>query len=281
MHWLGRRLGYRKLEDWYHIKTDDFRQNHGASVLESHWHSSAIAAVMECFPEHDWKEWLFDSAPRNFWGDHNNRRRYMQWLREQLGYRGAVDWYQVSNQDFRDHKGGAFLLHYDSTVSAAAMDYMPRYDWKEWLFSRTPKGFWLIKKNRRRYMQWLADRLDFKRPSDWYGVTDKDFKQNSGGELLKLFGSSPMAVVMDCYPSRTWHEWMFARVPVGFWEKPENRLRYVEWVGKRLRINRREDWSKVRRKDLCDNFGGALLARYRSYTDLLSESVPGLQAGSE
>ena len=277
MRWLGRQLGFRKPDDWYHITTNDFKRNHGSSVLATHWGWSAITAVKACFPDEDWKDWLFDTAPRHYWHDHKNHRRYMKWLGEQLGYRSAADWYQVTNQDFKDHKGGAFLISYNSTVSAAVMAYKSSYDWKEWLFSKTPKGFWHLKKCRRRYMRWLADRLGFEHANDWYGVTDKDFKQNFGQELLRLF-DSPMAVVKDYYPRRTWYEWMFARVPIGFWEDPQNRLRYVEWLGKQLRIKRPTDWSNVRHRDIREHYGGSLLARYRSYTDLLSECVPGYKA---
>ena len=160
--------------------------------------------------------------PRYFWQDRKNHRRYMKWLGEQLGYRSAADWYHVTNQDFKDHNGGAFVLQYNSTVSAAVMAYKPSYDWKEWLFSTTPNKFWHLKKNRQRYMQWLAGRLGFEHPRDWYGVRDRDFRQNSGNALLKLFGNSPMAVVMDCYPRRTWYEWMFARVP-----RPSGMIRQI------------------------------------------------------
>jgi hypothetical protein len=83
---------------------------------------------------------------------------------------------------------------------------------------------------------------------------------------------------MSGYPNHRWHEWMFARVPGGFWEDPDNRLRYVQWLGKRLRIRHREGWANVGRAEFCDNFGGALLARYRSYAELLAECVPRLLA---
>ena len=276
MRWLGRQLGFRKHDDWYHITTNDFKRNHGATVLSDHWGSSAIIAVKECFPDKVWHDWLFDTAPRRYWHDRRNHRRYMKWLGEKLGYRSAADWYQVTNQDFKDHKGGAFLNCYNNTVSAAVMAYKPRYDWKEWLFRVTPKGFWHLRKNRLRYVRWLANRLGIERASDWYRVTDNDFKQNCGQELLRLFGS-PMAILKDCYPRKTWYEWMFARVPVGFWEEPRNRLRYVRWLGKRLRIKRPADWSNVRQRDIRAHYGGALLARYGSYTDLLTECVPGYE----
>jgi hypothetical protein len=33
------------------------------------------------------------------------------------------------------------MLRYDGTVSLAIMSHLPNYDWKEWLFDWTPKGF--------------------------------------------------------------------------------------------------------------------------------------------
>jgi hypothetical protein len=276
VRWLGRQLGYRNRTDWYYVKTDDFKRNGGGSPLTSQWKDSAIVAVMEAFPDYEWKEWLFEIAPRSFWRERVNRHRYLQWLGERLGYRTPSDWYQVTNQDFEDHKGRGCLVYYNSTVSAAVMDFLPHYDWKEWLFSRTPKDFWRVRKNRVRYIVWLAARLEYKRPRDWYQVTADAFIENCGRELLRLFGQSPMAVVMDAYPRTRWHEWMFARVPAGFWEDPKNRLRYVEWLGTKLRIRRREDWARVGRIDICENYGGALLLRYHSYTELLDECVPQL-----
>jgi hypothetical protein len=106
MRWLGQRLGFRRKESWYHVSTDDFKQNFGATPLMMHWQHSAIAVVKEAFPEHDWKEWLFDIAPCYFWRNPINRRRYMGWLGEQLGYRTPDDWYRVTNVDFQCHKGG-------------------------------------------------------------------------------------------------------------------------------------------------------------------------------
>ena len=276
MKWLGQRLGYRKPEDWYRITTDDIIHNHGGGVLTQYWHDSAVLGVMQCFPDYDWKEWLFGVSPRYFWRDSKNRRRYMKWLGHQLGYRRTADWYQVTNQDFRDHNCRSFLIYYNSTVSAAVMDYEPSYDWKEWLFSRTPMGFWHNRSNRQRYMRWLASKLGVVCPSDWYGVIDEEVRRNHGKELLRLFDHSLIEVVRDTDLRRTWHEWMFARVPQGFWDQPENRLRYIAWLGKRLKFTRPEDWSRIRRSDFSDNYGGGLLSRYRCYSELLAECIPKL-----
>ena len=270
--WLGQRLGYRKLDDYYRIRTIDFKTNRGSGALLHCWGSSAVTAVMETFSEHAWREWLFVSCPRSFWADRSNHRRYMKWLAEQCGINKPGDWYQITNRDFRTHKGGAFLLHYDSTISDAVKAYLPEIKWNEWQFGKTPKGFWDDRANRVRYMKWLGKRLGCRKLDDWYAVTRKDFEQNFGNQLMKHYNGSPLAAAMDCFSNHNWLEWKFARVPVGFWKKKANRERYLVWLEKQLKIRKSEDWNKVRRADLKDNFGGGLLAMYQSIEMLLKKS---------
>ncbi len=279
VRWLGQRLGFCKPEDWYRITTDDFKRNRGAGILQQHWRSSAIGAVKECYPDYDWKDWLFKVSPRRFWQDPKNHRRYMKWLGRQLGIRRPSDWYRVSNRDFRDNSGGAFLIHYDSTVSQAIMSYLPNYDWKPWMFDKTPKGFWHEKKNRRRYMIWLGKRLRLKSTTDWYSVTEHDFEANYGNQFLRLYRRSPIAAVRDYLPRGTWNEWTFARVPAGFWDNPANRKRYLRWLGKKLKFKRPRDWHRVKAREFRANCGGGLLARYHSYIDLLKECFPKFKRG--
>lgn len=280
MWWLGQRLGFKKIEDWYRVTTNDFKAHRGAGVLYAYWNSSAIAAVQETFPDYDWNEWLFRQAPLRFWGDRRNHRRYMHWLAKQLKIRRPQDWYRVSNADFEAHKGGAFLLEYNSTISAAIMAYLPRYDWKEWLFSGTPKGFWDVRRNRRRYLEWLGAQLGYKKPDDWYAITQHDFYAHRGIQFLKLYNSSPMAAVKELLPKRPWKEWMFARVPVTFWDDPQNRRRYLRWLGQRLGFKKSGDWRRIRRHHFLENCGGGLLAQYASYLDLLKEYTPPGKAAS-
>jgi hypothetical protein len=250
--------GFRKVEDWYRISTDDFKRNHGGSVLALCWGSSAIIAVKEGFPNHDWKEWLFRMTPLRFWKDPRNHRRYMRWLGQELGIRRPSDWYGVSHQDFVRHSGGGFLLCYDCTASLAIMSHLPNYDWKEWLFEPTPKGFWHKKSNRRRYMNWLGKRLDYKSLSDWYHVTNTDCAGNDGTQFLKLYRGSPIKALEDCFPSYKWNEWMFARVPFGFWDKAENRRRYIRWLATKVKIKTPKDWRKVGATDTQCRWAGFL-----------------------
>lgn len=273
--WLARKLRFRWMEDFYRITHEDVKRHCGQGLAQSAWGASAVVGVKECFPEYDWKEWLFVCAPRNFWKDKTNHRRYMDWLGRQLGCRRPEDWYGVTTRDFQRHKGGSFLLHYRCSVSEAIMSYLPDFEWKEWLFVSAPNAFWTSRKNRHRYLKWLGERLGYKRWTDWYALKGDDFRRNFGGECLKYY-KSPAAAVMDLFPRRAWCEWKFARVPKAFWRRLENRRRYTRWLGETLGLRRPKDWRRIRSRDFQENCGGGLVVSIGSYRDLLRECVPQL-----
>ncbi|MHB1033206.1 MAG: hypothetical protein ACYC35_21330 [Pirellulales bacterium] len=218
--------------------------------------------------------------PQTFWRSLKNRRRYLAWLGKELGFRRWEDWYGVTTLDFQKRRGGALLLRYRSSVAATVMACFPEHDWKEWKFRKIPMRFWRDPRNCRRYLDWLGQRLGYKHLDDWYGVKARDFVRNYGRELLKGYRGSPAAVVVETIPRRQWHEWRFTRVPPGFWHRAENRLRYVQWLGKRLGFRQAEDWRRLHHKDFRRNYGGTLMCVYRSRWDLLEECLPELDGQS-
>lgn len=272
--WLGYKLRFRRMRDWYRLTYQDLASHHGAGVTSVWWQSSPVEAVKKCFPDYDWEEWKFGQVPKTFWSIAKNRRRYMAWLGQQLGFRRPTDWYRATTADFQRHRGGSLLLEYRSSVSETVIACFPKHHWKEWMFNRLPTGFWDDRRNCRRYMQWLGKRLGYRRLDDWYRIKGSDFKRNYGGELIKQYRSSASAMVVDLIPRSAWCEWMFTRVPPGFWDCLENRRRYVRWLGKRLGYRSMEDWAKVCRRDFGKHCGGSLMGRYRSCWDLLTECFP-------
>lgn len=272
--WLGHKLRFRRMRDWYRLSYQDMACHRGSGLANAFWHGSPIHAVKECFPNYDWQEWFFAQAPRTFWHSSTNRRRYMTWLGEQLGFQKTEDWYKATTVDFQRHRGGALLLEYRSSVSETVAACFPRRDWKPWLFERAPNCFWQDRENCRTYLLWLGKRLGYKHPDDWYRLKGDDFKNNHGRMLLRRYRSSVAEVVMDLLPRRNWCEWKFTRVPPGFWNHIENRRRYILWLGKHFRCRRAKDWLRVRCKDFYDHCGGSLVIRYHSHWDLLEECIP-------
>lgn len=263
MQWLGDMLGFKKPEDWYKITYKDFLSHKGGGLLQSYYQNSPTVAVREHLPEYEWKEWFFDNVPLNFWNKPQNRRRYMQWLEDKLGYKTPEDWYRITQKDFHRNKGNRFLAYYQGSPSAAVMEYFPDYDWKEWLFGMSPLGFWDKLNNRRRYMQWLGDKLGYKNPEDWYKITCSDFQKNKGNRFLTYYQSSPSVAVMEYFPEYEWKEWLFEPTPQNFWKNLENRRRYMEWLGEMLEFRIPEDWYRITCNDFLRNRGRGFLDYYQ------------------
>jgi hypothetical protein len=125
--WLGWKLGFRKVADWYRLQSDDFKANRGDRVLGLHG-DSPVHAVIDCFPEYDWCEWLFRQAPKDFWQLPANRQRYLRWLGKQLGFRRPRDWHAVRTDDIMSHHGRSLLKCYAS-MHDLLQEFLPQLDW--------------------------------------------------------------------------------------------------------------------------------------------------------
>ena len=192
MDWLGRRLGFANPEDWYQSCNSHFTRNHGRTLLQKTYHSSVQIAVQDYQPHYEWIPWLFSKIPKGFWLKARNRHAYLEWLSRRLGFHSEEDWYQLTNAAFIENHGcGLLMNHYRGSILSALHDYRPDYDWKPWVLSKVPRGFWSVPDNRKRYFQWLAERLTFDGASDWKSLTKQDlYETGAAGLFVQSYGGS-------------------------------------------------------------------------------------------
>lgn len=285
MNWLGRKLRFRKPTDWYGLTRASFHKNHGGGMLATMFRDSPIAALRDYKPNYDWKPWLLSSTPQAYWRDIKNRRAYMKWLEEQLGFTSVEGWYGVTQKQFRENGGNGLLaIYFKNSPLGALKEFKPRVKWREWEFPATPQGFWKKPDNRKRYMKWLGKQLGYRKPEDWYQVTRRDFHENCGGAFLRTCKErSPLSALQEYMPNYDWKEWRFYRVPNGFWKKPENRKRYMKWLGQKLGFRKPKDWYKLTREDVRATGGGALLSAYynNSLVAMLRDCYPSVNWDAE
>ena len=131
MDWLGGKLGFRTEHDWYSITKRSFYKHCGGGLLANYYNDSPQQALHEYRPDVDWKPWLFQSVPQSFWQQADNRKQYMDWLANRLGYDLTTDWYSVHAADFYANGGGGLLTYYyGGSVGRALRDYRPDYCWE-------------------------------------------------------------------------------------------------------------------------------------------------------
>jgi hypothetical protein len=152
-------------------------------------------------------------------------------------------------------------------------DYLPEADWKPWLFSKTPAGYWSVRANRVAYMSWLDRKLGFRRSEDWYEVDDRVFAENGGlGLLWNYYRGSVLSALRDCRPEVNWKPWLFRKVPNGFWKDRGNRLKYYDWLGSQMGYRSAKDWERLTREVFRKKGATYLLEGY------FRGSMPAMQA---
>ncbi len=204
MEWIEKTLQIESEECWYRVTRKSFAENGGGGLLTNHYRGSILAALREWRPDHDWKPWLFPKVPHGFWQEAENRRSYMDWLGGVLQIKREEDWYQVPFETFAEN-GGATLIQkfYRGSILAAVCECRPNHDWKPWLFPKVPHGFWSQPENRRRYLEWLADRLQFRAVTDWHRLTQQDLDTTGGAGLFySHYGRSMAKIRRDAVSMR-------------------------------------------------------------------------------
>lgn len=225
--------------------------------------------------------WTTRTVPRGFWRNPENRRNYMDWLGDRLGYKNPHDWYNISSEMFQYNFGQAILRsYYDNSPIKALHEYYPDMEWHEWLLRNPSRNYWKDPLNRSQFMTWLGKRKGITQPEDWYDLTYDDYYENRGGGLFSAYyKGSTLDAVREYLPDYEWLPWRFKSTPKGFWEDASNRRNYLEWLFKKLDIMNPEDGYRLTAESIKINYGGGMLNHYynSSPVAVLSEFFPGYE----
>lgn len=197
-HWLGSRLGHKRLEDWYNLKWDDLFLNGG---LLNYYNNSPLDALQSVFHEHQFDLQLF-SLRKSFWERIDNKRSYYNCLANHLGLQNMDDWYNLSDKDII-HFSGQGSLNYISLSVDLPIVY-PKHNWMIWKFKSIPKGFWkrIIngENERKEMLNWLGEQLSVKSLEDWYRVSLKEIQQWANIETSELLSQ----LLQLTFPQHKW-----------------------------------------------------------------------------
>ena len=136
--WLAGRLRFRHMQDFYRLTSETIVRNRGKTPVHNYWRYAPICAVKERLPRLRLEGVAVSPGLNGVLAARNNRRRYMSWLGERLGFRRSEDWYAVTGRDFRRHGGRGFLNFYSDSMFKAMLDLMPQIGRFEWKFTSVP-----------------------------------------------------------------------------------------------------------------------------------------------
>lgn len=128
MDWLGQELGFSSTEDWYAVTGAHFFDYHGGGLLNNMYKGSVQAILHDYRPDFPWQAWRFHSVPQSFWSQHSNRRDYMSWLGEVLGFKTRDDWKSLNREHFLHHNGsGLFATYFHGSTQRAIAELFPEH----------------------------------------------------------------------------------------------------------------------------------------------------------
>ena len=132
VEWLGEELGYTTMEDWYKISWEIFHSNYGGGLIVNQY-KSRVELLKAVYPHYNWLEWKFNQVPNGWWEDIEHKKKFMNHLKQKLGYTTKEDWYKISNKILINN-GGDWLTRYYNCKELLSLVY-PNYNWDKSKFN--------------------------------------------------------------------------------------------------------------------------------------------------
>ncbi len=114
---------------------------------------------------------------------------------------------------------------------------------------------------------------------DYYKQSLRDLYGSIGTYGMKFFDGKVLKLLKYYYPNKKIYFWLFKGAPKNSWSIKQNRIAYIHWLEKQLKLKKLEDWYKInKRKEFRKYNAEVLLGPQKTYSttifDLLKEAYP-------
>lgn len=231
---LGIQLGYKRMNDWYNVTTEDIGNNGVGRFPRREYNNSPSLALQKVYPEHKWELERFKHRPKKLWKNQENHKNFFDRLFAHLGYSEMEDWYNVTQKDVYSMGGWGPLESYNNSPSTALTNLYPEHNWMLWKFSDARReGINL-------FSVWLGVQLGIKELNNWNNITWRDIYQYGG--LLNYPNNLIAEAIKDAYPQHQWHSSTFPHLSGDYWNDIGNKKEYFYWLGFQLGYSTMDDW---------------------------------------
>ncbi len=104
----------------------------GAKYLLKRFDNSFVKALQFAYPTHKWHFWkLAHQISYGFWNEMNNQRDFMEWLRDDLGFKDMTDWYKMTSHHIKSRGASGLLIKYGGSPAELLQRVYPEHSWKK------------------------------------------------------------------------------------------------------------------------------------------------------
>jgi len=85
--------------------------------------------------------------------------------------------------------------------------------------------------------------------SSWYSISNKTLLENGASSLLSKYNNSLSKLLENVYPEMKWDPLKFASLSRGYWNKMENQRKFLDELGQKLGVDKKEKEKEKKEKD--------------------------------
>lgn len=135
---LGKQLGFKEMNDWYSITSQQIRKNGGSGLLTSKYKNLYSLLITSVYSQHSWIRTEFRSHQFKkmsksklsvYWNKRENQMDFLHDLGNQLGLKQMEDWYNITTKEIRRNGGSELLKKYQKSPSKMIMSLFNQHSW--------------------------------------------------------------------------------------------------------------------------------------------------------
>jgi hypothetical protein len=147
---------------------------------------------------------------QGWWNSIENQRSFVDWFgQHSLSIKSLEDWYDITASQWQTEKlAGLISARYGNSLAKMLSSVYPDHLWLEWKFRGTPRRYWTVAANQRKYLTWAGKELGIVKMDDWYSVTTSALLEKAPGAAHFLGGLNDDSIskaLMRAFPE---HEWI-------------------------------------------------------------------------
>ena len=188
----------------------------------------------------------------------DRQRNFMIDLFYKLKLKRMEEWTIVSRDQIIKNGGKSLICHYYSNSFPKLLkNIFPNYPWNSFYEKEFSLAYFRNSvENQRKFLDHLFDELKLKSVDQFLTISIRKFTKN-GKNLLKIYRKDRRKMLERIYND---HIWYTKEELIGSIEKQK---RSIDIIFRKLKLKKKIDWLKVKKKNFIKNGGKNLLEIYR------------------
>ena len=265
---LKHQFSINSFDDWNNVTLHDIKSIKNSDSLLKKYSILELKAI-GC-PEHatQFLNQINVQKPAKYWNEKNLKNFFID-LQNHYNLETKNDWIQLNSNQIKQ-MGGSWLLR-KFTLSKLKQMACPEY--KDLFIQlenkQKPNGYWNKSENIEKFIEKLKFTFQLNTPEDWNKLTWDQIKSINGGSLATKYSIYHIKLLGCPEVKKFAKEGKNNRKPIGYWDKKENIIKFLQKFSQHFNIKSVEDWNRVSLKQF-ENFGGSRLLQKYTFIDILS-----------